>query len=52
MFFLLLEYDEMDIQIADQSGKPIQLPPGEKRVNIQYILDISTYSYLSHKHFV
>ena len=22
----------MDIQIADQSGKPIQLPPGEKRV--------------------
>ncbi|XP_053385428.1 NEDD8 ultimate buster 1-like isoform X2 [Mercenaria mercenaria] len=25
------EYDEMDIQIADQSGKPIQLPPGEKR---------------------
>ncbi|XP_060601636.1 NEDD8 ultimate buster 1-like [Ruditapes philippinarum] len=25
------EHDEMDIQIADQSGKPIQLPPGEKR---------------------
>lgn len=25
------EYDDMDIQIADQSGKPIQLPAGEKR---------------------
>ncbi|KAL4217081.1 positive regulation of proteasomal ubiquitin-dependent protein catabolic process [Mactra antiquata] len=25
------EYDEMDIQIADQSGKPLQLPSGEKR---------------------
>lgn len=26
-----LDYDEMDIQIADQSGKPIQLPSGEKK---------------------
>jgi hypothetical protein len=34
----LLEHDEMDIQIADQSGKPIQLPPGEKRVIYLYIL--------------
>ncbi|XP_052813375.1 NEDD8 ultimate buster 1-like [Mya arenaria] len=25
------EYDEMDIQIADQTGKPIQLPAGEKK---------------------
>ncbi|XP_052243561.1 NEDD8 ultimate buster 1-like [Dreissena polymorpha] len=25
------EYDEMDIQIADQTGKPIKLPAGEKK---------------------
>ncbi|WAR09794.1 NUB1-like protein [Mya arenaria] len=26
-----VKYDEMDIQIADQTGKPIQLPAGEKK---------------------
>ena len=26
------EIQGMDVQIADQSGKPLQLPPAEKRV--------------------
>ena len=27
------EIQGMDVQIADQSGKPLQLPPAEKRVH-------------------
>jgi len=27
------DYDKMDIQIADQTGRPIQLPAAEKKVD-------------------
>ena len=29
----IADYDKMDIQIADQTGRPIQLPAAEKKVN-------------------
>lgn len=37
VLYFIDDYD-VDIQIADQSGRPLKLPPEERKVDLYYLI--------------